>query len=161
MARWGGDEFIVVLNCELAAAKPQINRIREWVLGDYSIHAGSDKSLKVDIDASIGVAQWLPGKNVKQVIEQADAAMYLDKKQSRKRRLCEPQPGVPHGQHGVCAAMKLDFLLSIANERRDMASLKVLKKAASLPVAEARRRGRTRSTQISSAPVARSCMVSR
>ena len=98
-----------VLNCELAAATPQINRIREWVLGDYSIQAGSDKSLKVDIDASIGVAQWLPGKNVKQVIEQADAAMYLDKKQSRKRRLCEPQPGVPHGQHGVCASHEVGF----------------------------------------------------
>ena len=109
VARWGGDEFIVVLNCELAAATPQINRIREWVLGDYSIQAGSDKSLKVDIDASIGVAQWLPGKNVKQVIEQADAAMYLDKKQSRKRRLCEPQPGVPHGQHGVCASHEVGF----------------------------------------------------
>ena len=103
VARWGGDEFIVVLNCELAAAKPQINRIREWVLGDYSINTGSDKSLKVDIDASIGVAQWLPGKTVKQVIEQADAAMYLDKKQSRKRWQCEPQPGVPSGRHGMLA----------------------------------------------------------
>jgi diguanylate cyclase (GGDEF)-like protein len=100
VARWGGDEFIVVLNCELAAAKPQINRIREWVLGDYTIHAGSSKSLKVDVDASIGVAQWMPGKTVQQVIEQADAAMYLDKKQSRKRWLCEPQPGLPHGRHG-------------------------------------------------------------
>jgi len=100
VGRWGGDEFIVVLNCELAAAKPQINRIHEWVLGDYTIQAGSG-SQKVDIDASIGVAQWLPGKSVQQVIEQADAAMYLDKKQSRKRWLCEPQPGVPHGQHGA------------------------------------------------------------
>ena len=109
VARWGGDEFIVVLSCELAAAKPQINRIREWVLGDYTIHSGSDKSLKVDIDASIGVAQWLPGKTVKQVIEQADAAMYLDKKQSRKRWLCEPQTGVPHGQHGACADHEAGF----------------------------------------------------
>ena len=101
VARWGGDEFIVVLSCELAAAKPQINRIREWVLGDYTIHAGTSASLKVDVDASIGVAQWLPGKAVQEVIEQADAAMYLDKKQSRKRWLCEPQMGVPHGQHGA------------------------------------------------------------
>jgi len=99
VARWGGDEFIVVLSCELAAAKPQINRIREWVLGDYTIQSGSDASLKVDVDASIGVAQWLPGKAVKQVIEQADAAMYLDKKQSRNRRLCEPESAVAHGQH--------------------------------------------------------------
>ena len=101
VARWGGDEFIVVLSCELAAAKPQINRIREWVLGDYSIDAGSGATVKVDVDASIGVAQWLPGKTVKQVIEQADAAMYLDKKQSRRRWQCEPQAGVPSGRHSV------------------------------------------------------------
>jgi hypothetical protein len=55
------------------------------------------------------VAQWLPGKTVKQVIEQADAAMYLDKKQSRKRWLCEPQTGVPHGQHGACADHEAGF----------------------------------------------------
>jgi len=103
VARWGGDEFIVVLHCELDAAKPQVNRIREWVLGDYTIQSGSNKSLKVDVDASIGVAQWWPGKTVQQVIEQADAAMYLDKKQSRKRWLCEPHSRVPHGQHGVRA----------------------------------------------------------
>jgi diguanylate cyclase (GGDEF)-like protein len=101
VARWGGDEFIVVLHCELAAAKPQVNRIREWVLGDYTIQSGNNKSMKVDVDASIGVAQWLPGKAVQQVIEQADAAMYLDKKQSRKRWLCEPHSRVPHGQHHV------------------------------------------------------------
>jgi len=101
VARWGGDEFIVVLNCDLAAAKPQINRIREWALGDYTIQAGDNASLKVDIGASIGVAQWLPGMNVKQVIDKADAAMYVDKKESRKRWQCEPQSRVPSGQHGA------------------------------------------------------------
>ena len=70
-------------------------------MGDYSIDTGSGGEVKVDVDASIGVAQWLPGKTVKQVIEQADAAMYLDKKQSRRRWQCEPQPGLPSGQHGV------------------------------------------------------------
>lgn len=98
VARWGGDEFIVVLDCDLASAKPQIKRIRDWVLGDYTILAGSSKSTKVAVDASFGVAQWLPGKTAKQVIAQADAEMYLDKKQSRKRWLFEPRPAAPHGQ---------------------------------------------------------------
>lgn len=109
VARWGGDEFIVVLSCDLAAAKPQIDRIREWALGDYKIQTGSDKSTKVDIDASFGVAQWLTGMNVKQVIAQADAEMYQDKKQSRKRWLCEPHTGVPHGQHGLSRSHEAGF----------------------------------------------------
>jgi hypothetical protein len=38
------------------------------------------------VEASIGVAQWLPGKTSKQVIALADAAMYMDKK-ARPRKL--------------------------------------------------------------------------
>jgi diguanylate cyclase (GGDEF)-like protein len=86
VARWGGDEFIVVLNCELAAAKPQIDRIRQWALGVYAIQTGSGKNLKVDLGASIGVAQWLPEMTVQQVIEHAVAEMNLDKKLARKQK---------------------------------------------------------------------------
>ena len=86
VARWGGDEFIVVLNCELSEAERQIERIHKWTLGDYTIQdGGSDKSLKVHVGASIGVAQWQPGDTVEQVIARADAKMYMDKEQSRKR----------------------------------------------------------------------------
>jgi diguanylate cyclase (GGDEF)-like protein len=86
VARWGGDEFIVVLNCELSEADRQIERIHKWTLGDYTIQdGGSDKSLKVHVGASIGVAQWQPGDSVEQVIAKADAKMYTDKEQSRKR----------------------------------------------------------------------------
>lgn len=81
VARWGGDEFIVVLVCDIEEAKPQIERIRQWVLGKYAIEQATGKPpLHVNVEASIGVAQWLPGKTSKQVIALADAAMYKDKK---------------------------------------------------------------------------------
>ena len=82
--RWGGDEFIVVLDCDLKAAKSQIERMQKWVLGEYTIPLGPDKGeLKVSVDASIGVAQWQPGETIQQVIERADAAMYKDKRLAR------------------------------------------------------------------------------
>jgi diguanylate cyclase (GGDEF)-like protein len=81
VARWGGDEFIVVLPCDLPVAKAQIERIREWALGDYTLLVGVEKKeLKIRIGASLGAAQWVPGESSLQVIERADAAMYLDKK---------------------------------------------------------------------------------
>ena len=79
--RWGGDEFIVVLDCGLNAAKSQIERMQKWVFGEYTILQGPDKAeLKVRLDASIGVAEWQAGETLQQVIERADVAMYKDKK---------------------------------------------------------------------------------
>jgi diguanylate cyclase (GGDEF)-like protein len=85
VGRWGGDEFIVVLRRDSAGAKPQIDRIRHWVLGNYTVETGAGKAaLKVEVTAAIGLAQWSSGMTMKQVIEQADAAMYRDKRESRK-----------------------------------------------------------------------------
>lgn len=88
VGRWGGDEFVVVLNRDLARTGLQVERIREWVFGNYSLEVGTPKAAqKIRVDASIGVAEWAPGKKVKDVVEQSDAAMYLEKKQARKRKL--------------------------------------------------------------------------
>jgi diguanylate cyclase (GGDEF)-like protein len=85
VARWGGDEFIVVLNCELADANAQVERVRKWALGEYTIQSAGKGSVKVHLGGSIGKAEWTAGLTSRQVIEQADAAMYLDKKQGRKK----------------------------------------------------------------------------
>jgi diguanylate cyclase (GGDEF)-like protein len=86
VGRWGGDEFIIVLNRDLVTAQAQVRRIQEWVYGDYEISSGRTKTpLTVKVSASIGLAQWLPGKTVRKVLEEADASMYLDKKNARKK----------------------------------------------------------------------------
>jgi diguanylate cyclase (GGDEF)-like protein len=80
VGRWGGDEFIVVLNRDLDGAKSQVQRIRDWVFGDYTIETGPDKPmLKTTVTASVGLAEWQPGRTMEQVIEAADAAMYREK----------------------------------------------------------------------------------
>ena len=83
--RWGGDEFIVILDCDSSASVALVERIRKWVFGDYTLQCSTGKpEVKVRVEASIGVVQWRPGESLQQVIERADAAMYQEKKASKK-----------------------------------------------------------------------------
>jgi diguanylate cyclase (GGDEF)-like protein len=81
--RWGGDEFIVVLDCGEELAEVQRNRIRDWVLGEYTLHSGTD-SYRVTVSAAIGMAGWSRGENVTETLKRADAAMYRDKQESKR-----------------------------------------------------------------------------
>jgi diguanylate cyclase (GGDEF)-like protein len=82
IARWGGDEFIVLLDCGIEAAKTQTDRLREWVCGNYKVQGNSGiKTLK--IQASIGLAEYVPGESMKAVLDRADAAMYQNKAVNR------------------------------------------------------------------------------
>ena len=84
--RWGGDEFILVLQCDKFAARAQIERIQSWVFGKYKIQVGTeDKTVEVRLDASIGIADWHPGETIAEVVENADQAMYLEKNIVRMR----------------------------------------------------------------------------
>jgi diguanylate cyclase (GGDEF)-like protein len=79
VGRWGGDEFIVVVNAGLEAASAHIERISRWVFGDYTIRVG-DTSRKVAVSAAIGVAEWQAGDSLRTLLDRADAAMYRDKR---------------------------------------------------------------------------------
>ncbi|MGC1461352.1 MAG: GGDEF domain-containing protein [Terracidiphilus sp.] len=84
VGRWGGDEFLLLLCCDEVGAQSHIKRIRDWVFGKYTIQAGADKTpIEVQLDASVGVADWHSGESIEQVIENADKAMYLEKNRSR------------------------------------------------------------------------------
>jgi len=81
VGRWGGDEFVILLDCELATARATIDRIRQWAFGDYCIPAvPRAERAKVRVDAAIGLAEWNPNETAQQLIERADSAMYEDKR---------------------------------------------------------------------------------
>jgi diguanylate cyclase (GGDEF)-like protein len=75
VGRWSGDEFLVLLDSNLAGAAVTIERIRKWVFGDYTISGQP----KVRVDAAIGLAERLPGETIQQLIERVDRAMYDEK----------------------------------------------------------------------------------
>jgi len=86
VGRWGGDEFVTLLQCNLNGARASVERIREWVFGKYTIECGEGKApVTVLMDASMGVAEWHPGQSMQQLIAEADHDMYRDKKNLRSQ----------------------------------------------------------------------------
>jgi GGDEF domain-containing protein len=85
IGRWGGDEFIILLDCGMAEAQAQIDRLRDWVCGSYKVN-GKAGPASLKINASIGLAEHVPSQTVKDLLARADAAMYELKAASRKNR---------------------------------------------------------------------------
>jgi diguanylate cyclase (GGDEF)-like protein len=84
VGRWGGDEFLVILDCQKASAGAQIERVRKWVCGDYTV-CQSTGPRKLPIQASIGLAEFIAPETMKQLLDRADAAMYANKNAARTR----------------------------------------------------------------------------
>ena len=82
IGRLGGDEFIIVLDCGLPEATAQIDRLRKWVCGSYTVH-GNAETIKLRVDASFGLAEHLPEETLKALFDRADAEMYQNKAASR------------------------------------------------------------------------------
>jgi diguanylate cyclase (GGDEF)-like protein len=82
IGRWGGDEFILVLDCGLQEASAQIERLRKWVCGNYTLRQGTG-TLTLRVDASIGLAEHQQAEGMKELLSRADAAMYACKEAAR------------------------------------------------------------------------------
>jgi len=88
VSRWGGDEFLAIVECNAEEVRERIDPIRKWVCGDYPIQIGGE-TRKVSVDASVGVASWNPGDTPVELVARADAAMYEEK--ARKAKLTKSQ----------------------------------------------------------------------
>jgi diguanylate cyclase (GGDEF)-like protein len=78
VGRWGGDEFVALVDSSLADAKIHVSRITEWLSKDFVITSG-DVEQQVNVGAAVGVATWRPGETVTEVLQRADAEMYEQK----------------------------------------------------------------------------------
>lgn len=84
IGRWGGDEFILLLDAGLDEAQGQVDRIRKWVCGNYEIKR-AEGTVKFRVNASIGLAARVADETIKDLLARADAAMYEQKAASRIR----------------------------------------------------------------------------
>lgn len=75
-SRIGGDEFAVILTSSPLEQALLTAQIIQSTIGDYSLEEHPDLELSI----SIGVAQWSKGQSTRELIEQADQALYKAKK---------------------------------------------------------------------------------
>jgi diguanylate cyclase (GGDEF)-like protein len=85
VGRIGGDEFIALLDADISVANAKLDRIRNWVNGNYAVK-GNPSASKVKVTAAAGAAQWSPGETMLELLKRADEAMYADKKSSAMAR---------------------------------------------------------------------------
>lgn len=82
LARWGGEEFLIVMMpCDLAQALQVGEKIRAAVQASPY----RDNDLCLPLSVSVGVAQYQPGESVDALLARADRALYRAKQLGRNR----------------------------------------------------------------------------
>ena len=82
VARWGGEEFLVLQpDAVLDAARETAERVRRAV-SQYLIRDELDPT---PMTVTIGVAAWRGGESLEETIHRADAALYVGKHEGRDR----------------------------------------------------------------------------
>ena len=74
VARWGGDEFLVVPDCVGGDLEGQIARLQSWICRPYLV-PGRSGHVSVRLGASIGIAEYREGDNLQDLLERADAEL--------------------------------------------------------------------------------------
>jgi two-component system cell cycle response regulator len=102
LARYGGEEFVVVAReTTLEGAEALAERIREAVERSRCAWHGHDLGVTVSIGVTVssGLAQLVPGRSERALLEAADRALYLAK-QGGRNRVVTVLPGGPEAGTG-------------------------------------------------------------
>jgi diguanylate cyclase (GGDEF)-like protein len=79
VGRWGGDEFLIIVDAPMCDAQLRVQRLKEWVCGEYVLDVQGVKE-QVELGASIGVVESELNDTAADIINRADGAMYREKK---------------------------------------------------------------------------------
>ncbi|MBQ9610131.1 MAG: GGDEF domain-containing protein [Lachnospiraceae bacterium] len=77
--RWGGEEIVVLIRSDLKVATSVAHRICNHIAGAVTTH--QNKNIKVTI--TIGVAAFIKGMTMDELIKQADVKLYYGKKHGK------------------------------------------------------------------------------
>jgi diguanylate cyclase (GGDEF)-like protein len=86
VARWGGDEFAVIVSSSLNDVQARVNRIRRSPIGECKIRSGA-QFVNVTVEASIGVVEWNGSEAGTDLLARADHSMYRGKHSMKAQRV--------------------------------------------------------------------------
>jgi diguanylate cyclase (GGDEF)-like protein len=79
VCRWGGDEFLVIMDCSLSDAIMRTSQISAQVFGEYAINISGQPQI-VRVHASTGVAEHRDGETAEALFGRADGMLYREKR---------------------------------------------------------------------------------
>jgi len=74
-SRWGGDEFLVLVEASMPEAIMVSRRLNQAVSGRYNLTVNS-ATVRLDVTASVGLAEYRCGETIEQLFARADAGLY-------------------------------------------------------------------------------------
>ena len=69
VGRWGGDEFMALVDGSFHDAEDRAQRVEDWVNGEYLLQGHP-----VQVRASVGIAAWQGDKEAEKAAGRADQA---------------------------------------------------------------------------------------
>lgn len=78
VCRWGGDEFVAILACDLPVAESRCRQIAKRLDGPYHV-VGPGREARVEIAVTVGLAQYCTGESPEQLLGRVDESMYRQK----------------------------------------------------------------------------------
>ncbi len=90
VARLGGEEFALLLECESQQGALQAaERLRDSV-ENLQIEISEQSEERVSVTISVGICQWHSGNDLNILLRNADSALYTAKRTGRNRVVCQP-----------------------------------------------------------------------
>ncbi len=75
VCRWGGDEFLTILECPLSDAFQRSKQLAHQLRGKFTVLVNGRK-VDIELSASVGVSQYQQGESMETTFERADAMLY-------------------------------------------------------------------------------------
>jgi len=78
VCRWGGDEFVVILDCGLEPGRARSGQIAECLNGLYRVTV-ERREIAVHVNVSVGIAEHIADETWEQMFQRVDESMYRQK----------------------------------------------------------------------------------